>query len=213
MSLLLVDESLSDRRRQHRTEAEPADSQPGDESALVGEPLLQHGDRDDVREAEPETADDAIAEDEQPELIVAVRERREDDADAIDDAPQERDPARSLLVLQSTADIGADEDHADRHLERQRPFQLAEVEGLGDAQRLAEHAPGIDGADRKLKQQSRNDQPPAPLRGALFVCRDRLLVCGAHLVQRYGQFGGALTAECASRRGCRAARSGESRPP
>src|SRR5664279_5629445 len=43
--LVAVDEALRNRRRQDRTEAEPADRQSRDEPPLVGEPLLQHGAR------------------------------------------------------------------------------------------------------------------------------------------------------------------------
>ena len=38
---LAVDERLGDRRGEHRTEAEAADRQAGDQALPVGEPLLQ----------------------------------------------------------------------------------------------------------------------------------------------------------------------------
>src|ERR1019366_5164132 len=66
------------------------------------------------RRSRAEAADDAVAEDEQPELTAVVPERCEDDGVGVDDAAHERDEAWPLLVLQPAADVGADEDHADR---------------------------------------------------------------------------------------------------
>ena len=51
-------------------EAEAADGDAGDEPPLVGEPLREHGDRRDVRQAQADAAHDAVGEDEQPQLVL-----------------------------------------------------------------------------------------------------------------------------------------------
>ena len=71
-----VDEPLAERSGDDRAEAETGDGDAGDEARLVGEPLLQHGDRHDVGHAEAEPAEDAVAEDEQPELVLVGERRR-----------------------------------------------------------------------------------------------------------------------------------------
>lgn len=106
-------------RGDDRTEAEAGDRDTGDEAPLVREPLLQHGDRHDVGQAETEATEHAVAEDEQPQVGGLAGEAREDDAERVDDDTGGRDEARSLLVLDPPAEEGADEDHADAGLERQ----------------------------------------------------------------------------------------------
>ena len=152
-----VDQPLGDRGGEHRAEAEPADREPGDQAALVGEPLQQHRDRHDVGEAEPEPADHAVPEDEQPQLVAAARRTTaRSDADRVDDPADQRDHARApcgpgsgrrcrlpMKIMPIVTSNGSDASHP------------AEVERRGVLQRLGEDAPRVDGADRELQQQRR----------------------------------------------------------
>jgi hypothetical protein len=113
-----VDQPLCDRRGEHGTEAEATDGEAGDQAALVGEPLEQHRDRHDVGEAQAETADDAVAQDDQPQLVAVLGERGQHDAEGVDDPAGHRHGPRPPAVLDAAAEIAADEDHADRHRER-----------------------------------------------------------------------------------------------
>ena len=153
-------EPLRDGRRHRRAEPEAAHREAGHDGAVPREPLLQQRDGNDVGHAEAEPADDAVPEDEQPQVRRLAGERREHHARAVDGAADERHQARAAPVLQPPADRRADEDQPDGELERHRRLDVPQPHRLGRLERAPEEAPRIDPADDELDKDSAHEGQP-----------------------------------------------------
>lgn len=83
------------------SEPEPGHRETGDETALVGEPFDQYGERDDVSQAEADASQDSVK---QVEGDQVRREAGENEAASIKDAGDGRGRARSDPALETAAE-------------------------------------------------------------------------------------------------------------
>ena len=154
---------VGQRRRDQRAAAEAHDRDTGRQAGTVREPLDQRGDRRDVADAQPDPADEAVPDDDQPVLPQVEPERG--DQEAADEARRRHDhrPPRPVRVDPRAEQRGRQAEHDDPEGERQRARDAGDAQAL--LQRRLEHAPRVGLTDGQVdRQRGRRHEPPAPPR-------------------------------------------------
>ena len=145
-----------------RPEPEAGDGESGDHSLLVGEPFDPHGDGHDVGQPDPGSTDDADAHELWPEG--SAQQAPQDVTHAQDDAAGHGDYPRAGLGLPAP---GKEHDEGEcRQSRREDPLCLACREtvtavSITSLERGGEYAPGVDGAEAQLDQNSPDHHKPA----------------------------------------------------
>ena len=174
-------EPHGERRGDHRAAAEAHDRQAGRHAGPVGKPLDQRRDGRDVAEAEPDAAEDAVAEIDEPELVRG-------DAEAPTRKPPPKHSAAANIAVRgppSSSQRPNTAAEAPRKTMAMLKIQPSSVSfqssgaDFGDAdqpgQRQVEDAEGVDLADAQMDaQRGRRHQPAAEPRFRDGMLRSRI---------------------------------------
>src|SRR6266404_1766650 len=145
------------RRGNECARAKSADSNSGDEPALIGKPFHQHRHRNDVAETEPESSDESVTKIEPPKFVRG--KARKENAKSVKKRAGQRDDARPFPRHPQSAKERGKSQNENADGKRQRYFRDAPAELL--RQRHTENTPRVDRAERDLEEHAGNRNRPA----------------------------------------------------
>jgi len=152
-----LNESRGHWRGDERAGTEPADGDPGDETASIGEPFYQNCNGNNVAQAKTEPSDESVTEIEPPQII--RREARQKNAEAIERSPGERDDPRPFSIHPQTAKERSEAEHENADGEGERDLRNAPAKLF--RQRDAKHTPRVNGAQHDLEKHTGYRDHPA----------------------------------------------------
>jgi hypothetical protein len=149
LDAVCLDQLGRERAGDESAEPEPGHRKPGDEAALVGKPLDQHGERNDVAETETDPTEDAVAQVQDGKI---GSEAGQNDAAPVEHPGNGCRRARTDPPLQAATETSGEAEHRQRNGERHVHLRLAGSELL--TQRVEKHAPTVNSTECELHAES-----------------------------------------------------------